>query len=283
MKNNLCINILKIISVIVLIFETVAVDLNLTIKLGASIFILCAGIKFLRKDIEIKKLLITSLSLYLVYIFWNITYNVLISLINGDLIGNSELFYIIKDILLLNTTYHFWILKYIIILLLSTIILKHIIDRNKILDTVILIITFLLPIFNDAFILLFAYVAGYYFTRYHNKYLSYIIIVLNIVSIILFRPYLNLLLPILLLIFFRFISKYINNTFKIIISFMQVQNFGIFLIFGIVLEIINLINLNNTGISNLLGITTLTYLLSIITITWFNFLPFVENLVKERI
>ncbi len=201
----------------------------------------------------------------------------------GIIINNNESLKIIKETLLLNGSYQFNILIYIIVLILLTSIFKFIISKNKIIDTLILIILLSLSLINDIFLLTLAYYLGYFFEKYENKYLNFFIIILNIISFIFFKSYLSLLLPILLYVFAKNISKHINNyNINSFISFIDNKNFGIFLIYEIVLSLINLLNFNNT-LSNNIGITILTYLLSIIIVTRVSFLPIINTLVKDRI
>ena len=277
MKNNF----IKTISILLIIFESTKSNLN--INIGPFLLVLCIGEKFLNKDIEIKKLLKTSFNLYLIYIFFNITTITLVSLLKGIIINNNESLRIIKETLLLNGSYQFNILIYIIVLILLTSIFKFIISKNKIIDTLILIILLSLSLINDIFLLTIAYYLGYFFEKYENKYLNSFIIILNIISFIFFKSYLSLLLPILLYVFVKNISKHINNyNINSFISFIDNKNFGIFLIYEIVLSLINLLNFNNT-LSNNIGITILTYLLSIIIVTRVSLLPIINTLVKDRI
>lgn len=277
MKNNF----IKTISIFLIIFESTKSNLN--INIGPFLLILCIGEKFLNKNIEIKKLLKTSFNLYLIYIFFNIVTIVLNYAFKGIIINNNESLKIIKETLLLNGSYQFNILIYIIVLILLTSIFKFIISKNKIIDTLILIILLSLSLINDIFLLTLAYYLGYFFEKYENKYLNFFIIILNIISFIFFKSYLNLLLPILLYVFAKNISKHINNyNINSFISFIDNKNFGIFLIYEIVLSLINLLNFNNT-LSNNIGITILTYLLSIIIVTRVSFLPIINTLVKDRI
>lgn len=277
MKNNF----IKTISILLIIFESTKYNLN--INIGPFLLVLCIGEKFLNKDIEIKKLLKTSFNLYLIYIFFNITTITLVSLLKGIIINNNESLRIIKETLLLNGSYQFNILIYIIVLILLTSIFKFIISKNKIIDTLILIILLSLSLINNIFLLTLAYYLGYFFEKYENKYLNFFIIILNIISFIFFKSYLSLLLPILLYVFVKNVSKHINNyNINSFISFIDNKNFGIFLIYEIVLSLINLLNFNNT-LSNNIGITILTYLLSIIIVTKVSFLPIINTLVKDRI
>lgn len=277
MKNNF----IKTISILLIIFESTKSNLN--INIGPFLLVLCIGEKFLNKDIEIKKLLKTSFNLYLIYIFFNITTITLVSLLKGIIINNNESLRIIKETLLLNGSYQFNILIYIIVLILLTSIFKFIISKNKIIDTLILIILLSLSLINNIFLLTLAYYLGYFFEKYENKYLNFFIIILNIISFIFFKSYLSLLLPILLYVFVKNVSKHINNyNINSFISFIDNKNFGIFLIYEIVLSLINLLNFNNT-LSNNIGITILTYLLSIIIVTKVSFLPIINTLVKNRI
>lgn len=277
MKNNF----IKTISILLIIFESTKYNLN--INIGPFLLVLCIGEKFLNKDIEIKKLLKTSFNLYLIYIFFNITTITLVSLLKGIIINNNESLRIIKETLLLNGSYQFNILIYIIVLILLTSIFKFIISKNKIIDTLILIILLSLSLINNIFLLTLAYYLGYFFEKYENKYLNFFIIILNIISFIFFKSYLSLLLPILLYVFVKNVSKHINNyNINSFISFIDNKNFGIFLIYEIVLSLINLLNFNNT-LSNNIGITILTYLLSIIIVTRVSFLPIINTLVKDRI
>lgn len=277
MKNNF----IKTISILLIIFESTKYNLN--INIGPFLLVLCIGEKFLNKDIEIKKLLKTSFNLYLIYIFFNITTITLVSLLKGIIINNNESLKIIKETLLLNGSYQFNILIYIIVLILLTSIFKFIISKNKIIDTLILIILLSLSLINNIFLLTLAYYLGYFFEKYENKYLNFFTIILNIISFIFFKSYLSLLLPILLYVFVKNISKHINNyNINSFISFIDNKNFGIFLIYEIVLSLINLLNFNNT-LSNNIGITILTYLLSIIIVTRVSFLPIINTLVKDRI
>ena len=277
MKNNF----IKTISILLIIFESTKSNLN--INIGPFLLVLCVGEKFLNKNIEIKKLLKTSFNLYLIYIFFNIVTIVLNYAFKGIIINNNESLKIIKETLLLNGSYQFNILIYIIVLILLTSIFKFIISKNKIIDTLILIILLSLSLINDIFLLTLAYYLGYFFEKYENKYLNFFIIILNIISFIFFKSYLSLLLPILLYVFEKNISKHINNySINSFISFIDNKNFGIFLIYEIVLSLINLLNFNNT-LSNNIGITILTYLLSIIIVTRVSFLPIINNLIKDRI
>lgn len=277
MKNNF----IKTISILLIIFESTKYNLN--INIGPFLLVLCIGEKFLNKDIEIKKLLKTSFNLYLIYIFFNITTITLVSLLKGIIINNNGSLRIIKETLLLNGSYQFNILIYIIVLILLTSIFKFIISKNKIIDTLILIILLSLSLINNIFLLTLAYYLGYFFEKYENKYLNFFIIILNIISFIFFKSYLSLLLPILLYVFVKNVSKHINNyNINSFISFIDNKNFGIFLIYEIVLSLINLLNFNNT-LSNNIGITILTYLLSIIIVTKVSFLPIINTLVKNRI
>lgn len=277
MKNNF----IKTISILLIIFESTKSNLN--INIGPFLLVLCIGEKFLNKDIEVKKLLKTSFNLYLIYIFFNITTITLVSLLKGIIINNNESLRIIKETLLLNGSYQFNILIYIIVLILLTSIFKFIISKNKIIDTLILIILLSLSLINNIFLLTLAYYLGYFFEKYENKYLNFFIIILNIISFIFFKSYLSLLLPILLYVFVKNVSKHINNyNINSFISFIDNKNFGIFLIYEIVLSLINLLNFNNT-LSNNIGITILTYLLSIIIVTRVSFLPIINTLVKNRI
>lgn len=277
MKNNF----IKTISIFLIIFESTKSNLN--INIGPFLLVLCVGEKFLNKNIEIKKLLKTSFNLYLIYIFFNIVTIVLNYAFKGIIINNNESLKIIKETLLLNGSYQFNILIYIIVLILLTSIFKFIISKNKIIDTLILIILLSLSLINDIFLLTLAYYLGYFFEKYENKYLNFFIIILNIISFIFFKSYLSLLLPILLYVFEKNISKHINNySINSFISFIDNKNFGIFLIYEIVLSLINLLNFNNI-LSNNIGITILTYLLSIIIVTRVSFLPIINNLVKDRI
>lgn len=277
MKNNF----IKTISILLIIFESTKSNLN--INIGPFLLVLCIGEKFLNKDIEVKKLLKTSFNLYLIYIFFNITTITLVSLLKGIIINNNESLRIIKETLLLNGSYQFNILIYIIVLILLTSIFKFIISKNKIIDTLILIILLSLSLINNIFLLTLAYYLGYFFEKYENKYLNFFIIILNIISFIFFKSYLSLLLPILLYVFVKNISKHINNyNINSFISFIDNKNFGIFLIYEIVLSLINLLNFNNT-LSNNIGITILTYLLSIIIVTRVSLLPIINTLVKDRI
>ncbi len=277
MKNNF----IKTISILLIIFESTKSNLN--INIGPFLLVLCIGEKFLNKDIEIKKLLKTSFNLYLIYIFFNITTITLVSLLKGIIINNNESLRIIKETLLLNGSYQFNILIYIIVLILLTSIFKFIISKNKIIDTLILIILLSLSLINNIFLLTLAYYLGYFFEKYENKYLNFFIIILNIISFIFFKSYLSLLLPILLYVFVKNVSKHINNyNINSFISFIDNKNFGIFLIYEIVLSLINLLNFNNT-LSNNIGITILTYLLSIIIVTRVSLLPIINTLVKDRI
>ena len=277
MKNNF----IKTISILLIIFESTKSNLN--INIGPFLLVLCIGEKFLNKDIEVKKLLKTSFNLYLIYIFFNITTITLVSLLKGIIINNNESLRIIKETLLLNGSYQFNILIYIIVLILLTSIFKFIISKNKIIDTLILIMLLSLSLINNIFLLTLAYYLGYFFEKYENKYLNFFIIILNIISFIFFKSYLSLLLPILLYIFVKNVSKHINNyNINSFISFIDNKNFGIFLIYEIVLSLINLLNFNNT-LSNNIGITILTYLLSIIIVTRVSFLPIINTLVKNRI
>lgn len=277
MKNNF----IKTISIFLIIFESTKSNLN--INIGPFLLVLCVGEKFLNKNIEIKKLLKTSFNLYLIYIFFNIVTIVLNYAFKGIIINNNESLKIIKETLLLNGSYQFNILIYIIVLILLTSIFKFIISKNKIIDTLILIILLYLSLINDIFLLTLAYYLGYFFEKYENKYLNFFIIILNIISFIFFKSYLSLLLPILLYVFEKNISKHINNySINSFISFIDNKNFGIFLIYEIVLSLINLLNFNNT-LSNNIGITILTYLLSIIIVTRVSFLPIINNLIKDRI
>lgn len=277
MKNNF----IKTISIFLIIFESTKSNLN--INIGPFLLVLCVGEKFLNKNIEIKKLLKTSFNLYLLYIFFNIVTIVLNYAFKGIIINNNESLKIIKETLLLNGSYQFNILIYIIVLILLTSIFKFIISKNKIIDSLILIILLSLSLINDIFLLTLAYYLGYFFEKYENKYLNFFIIILNIISFIFFKSYLSLLLPILLYVFTKNISKHINNyNINSFISFIDNKNFGIFLIYEIVLSLINLLNFNNT-LSNNIGITILTYLLSIIIVTRVSFLPIINTLVKDRI
>lgn len=277
MKNNF----IKTISIFLIIFESTKSNLN--INIGPFLLVLCVGEKFLNKNIEIKKLLKTSFNLYLIYIFFNIVTIVLNYAFKGIIINNNESLKIIKETLLLNGSYQFNILIYIIVLILLTSIFKFTISKNKIIDTLILIILLSLSLINDIFLLTLAYYLGYFFEKYENKYLNFFIIILNIISFIFFKSYLSLLLPILLYFFAKNISKHINNyNINSFISFIDNKNFGIFLIYEIVLSLINLLNFNNT-LSNNIGITILTYLLSIIIVTRVSFLPIINTLVKDRI
>ena len=277
MKNNF----IKTISILLIIFESTKSNLN--INIGPFLLVLCIGEKFLNKDIEIKKLLKTSFNLYLIYIFFNITTITLVSLLKGIIINNNESLRIIKETLLLNGSYQFNILIYIVVLILLTSIFKFIISKNKIIDTLILIILLSLSLINNIFLLTLAYYLGYFFEKYENKYLNFFIIILNIISFIFFKSYLSLLLPILLYVFVKNVSKHINNyNINSFISFIDNKNFGIFLIYEIVLSLINLLNFNNT-LSNNIGITILTYLLSIIIVTRVSLLPIINTLVKDRI
>lgn len=277
MKNNF----IKTISILLIIFESTKSNLN--INIGPFLLVLCIGEKFLNKDIEVKKLLKTSFNLYLIYIFFNITTITLVSLLKGIIINNNESLRIIKETLLLNGSYQFNILIYIIVLILLTSIFKFIISKNKIIDTLILIMLLSLSLINNIFLLTLAYYLGYFFEKYENKYLNFFIIILNIISFIFFKSYLSLLLPILLYVFVKNVSKHINNyNINSFISFIDNKNFGIFLIYEIVLSLINLLNFNNT-LSNNIGITILTYLLSIIIVTRVSFLPIINTLVKDRI
>lgn len=277
MKNNF----IKTISIFLIIFESTKSNLN--INIGPFLLVLCVGEKFLNKNIEIKKLLKTSFNLYLIYIFFNIVTIVLNYAFKGIIINNNESLKIIKETLLLNGSYQFNILIYIIVLILLTSIFKFIISKNKIIDSLILIILLSLSLINDIFLLTLAYYLGYFFEKYENKYLNFFIIILNIISFIFFKSYLSLLLPILLYVFTKNISKHINNyNINSFISFIDNKNFGIFLIYEIVLSLINLLNFNNT-LSNNIGITILTYLLSIIIVTRVSFLPIINTLVKDRI
>ena len=277
MKNNF----IKTISIFLIIFESTKSNLN--INIGPFLLVLCIGEKFLNKNIEIKKLLKTSFNLYLIYIFFNIVTIVLNYAFKGIIINNNESLKIIKETLLLNGSYQFNILIYIIVLILLTSIFKFIISKNKIIDTLILIILLSLSLINDIFLLTLAYYLGYFFEKYENKYLNFFIIILNIISFIFFKSYLSLLLPILLYVFAKNISKHINNyNINSFISFIDNKNFGIFLIYEIVLSLINLLNFNNT-LSNNIGITILTYLLSIIIVTRISLLPIINTLVKDRI
>lgn len=277
MKNNF----IKTISILLIIFESTKYNLN--INIGPFLLVLCIGEKFLNKDIEIKKLLKTSFNLYLIYIFFNITTITLVSLLKGIIINNNESLRIIKETLLLNGSYQFNILIYIIVLILLTSIFKFIISKNKIIDTLILIILLSLSLINNIFLLTLAYYLGYFFEKYENKYINFFIIILNIISFIFFKSYLSLLLPILLYVFVKNVSKHINNyNVNSFISFIDNKNFGIFLIYEIVLSLINLLNFNNT-LSNNIGITILTYLLSIIIVTRVSFLPIINTLVKDKI
>lgn len=277
MKNNF----IKTISIFLIIFESTKSNLN--INIGPFLLVLCVGEKFLNKNIEIKKLLKTSFNLYLIYFFFNIVTIVLNYAFKGIIINNNESLKIIKETLLLNGSYQFNILIYIIVLILLTSIFKFIISKNKIIDSLILIILLSLSLINDIFLLTLAYYLGYFFEKYENKYLNFFIIILNIISFIFFKSYLSLLLPILLYVFTKNISKHINNyNINSFISFIDNKNFGIFLIYEIVLSLINLLNFNNT-LSNNIGITILTYLLSIIIVTRVSFLPIINTLVKDRI
>lgn len=277
MKNNF----IKTISILLIIFESTKSNLN--INIGPFLLVLCIEEKFLNKDIEIKKLLKTSFNLYLIYIFFNITTITLVSLLKGIIINNNESLRIIKETLLLNGSYQFNILIYIIVLILLTSIFKFIISKNKIIDTLILIILLSLSLINNIFLLTLAYYLGYFFEKYENKYINFFIIILNIISFIFFKSYLSLLLPILLYVFVKNVSKHINNyNVNSFISFIDNKNFGIFLIYEIVLSLINLLNFNNT-LSNNIGITILTYLLSIIIVTRVSFLPIINTLVKDKI
>lgn len=281
MKNNIHIKIIKIISVLLIIFESTKNNLN--INIGSFLLVLCIGEKFLNKNIEIKKLLKTSFNLYLIYIFFNIVTIVLNYAFKGIIINNNESLKIIKETLLLNGSYQFNLLIYINLLILFTSLFKFFIDKNKIIDILILITLFVFSIINNIFVLSFAYYSGYFFNKYENKFINYLIIALNIISFIFFKDYLYILLPILIYIIIKFISKYIKNyNLMNFISFVDDKNFGIFLIYYVILSLINLLNFDNT-LPNNIGITILTYLLSIIIVIRIKFLPIVNNLVKNRI
>ena len=157
MKNNF----IKTISILLIIFESTKSNLN--INIGPFLLVLCIGEKFLNKDIEIKKLLKTSFNLYLIYIFFNITTITLVSLLKGIIINNNESLRIIKETLLLNGSYQFNILIYIIVLILLTSIFKFIISKNKIIDTLILIILLSLSLINNIFLLTLAYYPDKYY------------------------------------------------------------------------------------------------------------------------
>ena len=210
------INFLKFISIILVIFIHCiskawnASDVNSNMfkvltfidsiaRVCVPIFAMCSGAIFLNRDDSIKKIIFKYiLKIYIIFIIFNFSYKLVDLFIYKDGILNMNiLLSFLKDSFLLRSIYHLWYLKIVIIMYAFIPLFKLLINKNKYINHIILLVLFItftiLPMFikESHFIyicgsfgyLLYFYL-GFYLDKYKFKFENIIFCILSIISLI---------------------------------------------------------------------------------------------------
>lgn len=194
---------------------------------SVPIFVMCSGAIFLNRDDSIKKIIFKYiLRIYLISILFNSIYLLSDMIVYQKAsLSIKSILNILKDSLLLKNIYHLWYLRVVICTYLTIPLFKYLLKiKNKYIDYIILIATFLivkvLPIFiTNASFLNFMYFfgfiiyfyLGYFFDKYKNK---------------------KLILPFTLIFIASYLYTYIQTTTHAIIyhqdlKYMQYQSYNI--------------------------------------------------------